>query len=83
MEGRELYETGQDPDYTIDAIARVEYLTDGSVRLYIADEWRGGLRVEYSARVRSVEKLAEFGRALMQLAAEAHNETEFWREGAH
>ena len=73
---RDVYETGQEPDYTVDEIAKVEYLRDGSVRLYIASEWRGGLRVEYSARIMKLETLAEFGRALLVIAAEAHNEGE-------
>lgn len=68
----EIWETGQEPDYTVDDIARVERLKDGTVRLYIASEWRGGLKVEYSARC-SIAKLAEFGRALLVIAAEVHN----------
>lgn len=73
---REVYETGQEPDYTIDDIAKVEYLRDGSIRLYLASEWRGGLRVEYTARVLTLDRLAEFGRALLIIAAEAHNHSQ-------
>jgi hypothetical protein len=70
--GKEIFETGQEPDFTIDDIARVEPLKDGTVRLYIGSEWQGGLRVEYSVRV-SKEKCALFGRLLMVIAAEVHN----------
>lgn len=67
--GREIWETGQEPDYTIDDIARVETLTDGTVRLYVASEWRGGLKVEYSIRVNKA-RLAELGRLCLVIAAE-------------
>jgi hypothetical protein len=69
---RDIFETGQEPDFTVDEIARVEYLRDGSVRIYLAAEWRGGLRMEYSARVLNLEKIAAFGRALLVIAAGAH-----------
>lgn len=72
MPSGEIWETGQEPDYTVDEIARVERLKDGTVRLYIASEWQGGLKVEYSVRC-SKTKLAEFGRALLILSAEVHN----------
>ena len=79
-----IYETGQEPDFTIDDIARVEPLKDGTVRLYIASEWQGGLRVEYSVRI-SKEKCAIFGRLLMVIAAEVHNSEVIWSvaETAH
>lgn len=73
MPPQEIFETGNEPDFTIDDIARVEYLSGGGVRLYLGAEWNHGLRVEYSVRVLSLEKLAEFGRALLIIAAKAHN----------
>lgn len=77
--GKQIFETGQEPDFTIDDIARVEPLKDGTVRLYIASEWQGGLRIEYSVRV-SKEKCAVFGRLLMVIAADVHNAEIFWEQ---
>lgn len=74
---KQIWETGQEPDYTVDEIARVEPLSDGTVRLYIASEWQGGLRVEYSVRVNKV-RLAELGRLCLIIAAEAHNREAIW-----
>ena len=67
-----ILETGQEPEYTIDDFGEVEYLKDGSVRIAVCSEWRGGLRTEYQVRIR-ISTLAELGRKCMQIAAEAHN----------
>jgi hypothetical protein len=71
-----IYENGSEPEYTIDDFARVEYLKDGMVRICVASEWRGGLRVDYSVRVNKT-KLAELGRACLVIAAETHNAEQF------
>lgn len=74
---REIWETGQEPDYTIDDIARVEPLRDGTVRLYIASEYRGGLKVEYTARC-SKARLAEFARLLLVIASDVQSPEISW-----
>lgn len=67
--GRETYETGAEPDFKIDNIARYEDAGDGMIRLYICSH-RGAMdRVEYSAHC-SPETLMRMARTCETIAAE-------------
>lgn len=72
-----IYETGQEPEYVVDQIVRVEPMKEGLVRLYVASERERAVRVEYTVVI-STEKLAEMGRLCLVIAAEAHNEQQLW-----
>lgn len=72
MPAKIVYETGNEPDFTVDDIPRVERLSDGTVRLYCAAFWKDGVRIEYSVRCNKA-RLAEFGRLLLVIAADVHN----------
>lgn len=71
-----VFESGNEPDFTVDEIVRAEPLKDGMVRIYIASEWRDGLRIEFSVRVGKA-RLAAMARRCLSIAAEVHNLDEF------
>jgi len=73
---RPIYETGNEPEYYVEDIARAESLGGGMIRLYVASERQGCLRIEYTVVLRK-ERLAEIGRFCMEVAANAHNEEAF------
>jgi hypothetical protein len=69
---RELIETGMEPEYFVSAMPRAEIASVGNVRLYLAAEKHGILRLEYTAVV-PIELLAAMGRQLLDIAARGHN----------
>lgn len=79
---KDILETGNEPEYTIDDFGSVDYLKDGSVRIAVCAEWKGALRVEYYVRIR-IETLAELGRRCSQIAAEAHTEETIFLAATH
>jgi hypothetical protein len=83
-EAKQIIETGNEPEYYVEDIARVEPLGGGMVRLYIASERHNSLRIEYTIVLRK-EKLADIGRMCLCIAADTHNNDLLWMEteGAH
>jgi hypothetical protein len=70
---RQIFETGNEPEYYVEEIARVEPLGGGIVRLYVASERQGSLRVEYTVIMR-MDRLADIGRVCMAIATEPNSD---------
>lgn len=68
----ELHETGTEPEFFVSHIARAEPAGDGCVRLYIAAERHGYLRLEYTV-VTTTAGLASMARQALTIAADTHN----------
>lgn len=80
--GRDVYETGNEPEFLIEDFARYEDAGNGMVRVYVASR-RGNLnRVEY-AFICCPETLARLGRTALLIAAEAHHWVGFVGDMTH
>jgi hypothetical protein len=63
----ELYETGTEPEFFIQRIAKVEVAEEAVFRVYIASRRRDCLRLEFTALM-TPSAAAEIGRALLRFA---------------
>jgi hypothetical protein len=65
----DVFETGNEPDYYITDILRVEPANDHDVRFYLASKRNSVLRLEYSAVI-SKNALRPMAKQLIELADE-------------
>lgn len=72
MECGDLYETGTEPEFFVQKIAKAEPVNDGMVRVYLSTMRQNHLRLEYTVLV-TITDLAEMGRECLRIAAEGHN----------
>lgn len=67
-----LIETGAENEYFITHIAKAEPAANGCLRLYVAQERNGELKLEFTV-VGTVQSFAMMARDVLRMASDQHN----------